>query len=250
MQTTETTRQQYVDLAQWAYEQGHVTVQHDSLFDNLDGSTQMLLTLDWDVDFHDGIFSCREPERPVTDVTWYGAVACCDWQSLRQGLPRAYNHITWTCNGGSPYGTTGYRLPTEAEWEYACRAGSITAFPTGPITQVGYDPIDQSLDQIGWYRGNSGHSKHPVASKLPNAWGMYDMHGNAAEWCHDGWDGLGTGPVTDPDTRTSGSARAVRGGFYGDDAAECRSSARTWAHQDLWMCARGLIGFRVVRSAR
>ena len=143
VQTTEVTNQQYMELAQWAYDHGYVTATSSELRDNLDGSTQILKTLgsgNYEISFSAGVFSCINPDHPVKYVTWYGSVAYCDWLSLQQGLPRAYNHGTWQCNGGNPYTATGYRLPTEAEWEYACRAGSTTAFANGPITQISIAP--------------------------------------------------------------------------------------------------------------
>jgi formylglycine-generating enzyme required for sulfatase activity len=140
VQTTEVTNQQYMDLAQWAYDHGYATATSAILRDNLDGSTRTLKYLgsgSYEITFSAGVFSCINPTHPVKYVTWYGSVAYCDWLSLLQGLPRAYSHATWKCNGDSPYTAAGYRLPTEAEWEYACRAGSTTAFANGEITYTG-----------------------------------------------------------------------------------------------------------------
>ncbi len=204
VQITEVTNQQYMELAQWAYDHGHATATNSELRDNLDGSTQILKRLgpgNLEISFSNGVFSCINADHPVKYVTWYGAAAYCDWLSLQQGLLRAYDHGTWQCNGGNPYAAAGYRLPTEAEWEYACRAGSGTAFANGPITQVQCDPIDPNLDEMGWYCGNTGGLPggwtRPVAQKLPNAWGLYDMHGNLYEWCNDWYGTLwrrGDGP--------------------------------------------------------
>jgi formylglycine-generating enzyme required for sulfatase activity len=122
-------------------------------------------------------------------------------------------------------GTDKYRLPTEAEWEYACRAGNATAFPNGNITtfQCGLDP---NLDAIGWYCGNSKNRVHPVAQKKPNAWGLHDMHGNVQEWCQD-WFGIYPyDEVTNPKGPPEGTYRVMRSGVWYSPARDCRSASR------------------------
>jgi formylglycine-generating enzyme required for sulfatase activity len=246
VQTTEVTNQQYMELAQWAYDHGYATATSASLSDNLDGSTEILKYLgtgDYEMTFSAGVFSCINPTHPVKYVTWYGSVAYCDWLSLQQGLPRAYDHGTWQCNGGSPHTAVGYRLPTEAEWEYACRGGSTTAFANGAITQLGCD-LDPNLDPMGWYCGNAGGWTHPVAQKTPNAWGLYDMHGNEWEWSND-WYGTYGGTVTDPVGPGAGSDRVIRGGDWLNYALGCRSAFR---YSYLPSYAYYSLGFRPVRS--
>ena len=142
-----------------------------------------------------------------------------------------------------------YRLPTEAEWEYAARAGSTTAFANGGITELkcGKDP---SLDAMGWYCGNSDKKTHPVAQKDPNTWGLYDMHGNVWEWCQDWYGEYPSGAVTDPKgpakniLRAFFAYRVLRGGSWGDPAGYCRSTIRCWNHPDNRF---NIFGFRLVR---
>ena len=98
-----------------------------------------------------------------------------------------------------------YRLPTEAEWEYACRAGASTSFFNGEITKKLFWRLDPCLDAIGWYFGNSEKKTHPVAEKQPNAWGLFDMHGNVCEWCQDWYGKYPTMPRRDPQGVTLGS---------------------------------------------
>jgi formylglycine-generating enzyme required for sulfatase activity len=127
-----------------------------------------------------------------------------------------------------------YRLPTEAEWEYACRAGS-----TGDYAG--------RLDEMGWYDGNAGGRTHPVGQKKPNAWGLHDMHGNVWEWCQDWLDKYPSAAVTDPVGRNTGSGRVFRGGGWRYTAADCRSANRlSFAPGDGFY----YLGFRVARTAK
>ena len=132
--------------------------------------------------------------RPVETVSWE------DGQSFIRKINSVQN--------------CGARLPTEAEWEYACRAGS-----TGPYAGNG------NLDEMGWYDDNSGNKTHPVGQKQANAWGFYDMHGNVWEWCGD-WYGDYDGDTSDPTGPASGESRALRGGGWDDNARLCRSAFR------------------------
>jgi formylglycine-generating enzyme required for sulfatase activity len=122
-------------------------------------------------------------------------------------------------------GTDKYRLPSEAEWEYACRAGSTTAFPNGGITKLDCGR-DDNLDSIGWYCGNSNNIIQPAARKKPNAWGLYDMHGNVQEWCQDWFGVYPYDEVTDPKGPPSGSYRVMRGGAWYSPARDTRCASR------------------------
>lgn len=128
-----------------------------------------------------------------------------------------------------------YRLPTEAEWEFACRAGTTTRFHSGNA--------EAHLGEYAWYSGNSGSQLHPVGEKKANSWGLHDMHGNVWEWCHDRYGLLRGGHVTDPTGPVAGLNRVLRGGSWGVAAVRCRSAYRVWnepGYRDY------TIGFRVV----
>jgi formylglycine-generating enzyme len=145
---------------------------------------------------------------------------------------------------------SGYRLPTEAEWEYACREGKdagARAFHSGPITSPGTTPPDRNLDEAGWYAGNSGGNSRPVGLKKPNAFGLYDMHGNAAEWCWDLANMLTTDEVEDPRGGEAGPFRMFRGGSWADPARCCRSAYR--AVFSPIAPSSFLVGFRPASSA-
>ena len=160
-------------------------------------------------------------------------------------------------------GTTKYRLPTEAEWEYACRAGSDTAFSSGPVTVFSCKEPEPALINYAWYCYNSGDispagnfKPHPVKLLKPNRWGLYDMHGNVQEWVQDAceWKSLwkaGTGTytdtyidnITDP-VETKGAHRVVRGGGWHQNSKYQRSAYRTNYKP---MARRNSLGFRIVR---
>jgi formylglycine-generating enzyme required for sulfatase activity len=159
---------------------------------------------------------------PVDTVSWEDAVEFCKRLSERleeKEIGRVY------------------RLPTEAEWEYACRAGSKTSFSFGDDYLL--------LGEYAWFFENSNHQTHPVGEKKPNAWGLYDMHGNVWEWCSD-WHGeYPKGKKTDPVGPKNGSIRVGRGGCWIQGALDCRSAFRHGAPPS----GRGYFsGFRVVMS--
>jgi len=137
-----------------------------------------------------------------------------------------------------------YRLPTEAEFEYAARAGSTGAYANGDITETPSlnEPL---LDAMGWYCFNAGESTHPVAQKQANAWGLYDMHGNVWEWCADTREAgdYPPGQVTDPVSVNPGENRVVRGGSWYHDAWAARSANRDWIKPHYY---NDFLGFRVV----
>jgi formylglycine-generating enzyme required for sulfatase activity len=181
-------------------------------------------------------------ELPVTQVSWNDACAFCNWLSEQHGLAPCYRRDgdSW-CAGntlaGTVTGTWGYRLPTEAEWEYACRAGSIT--------QYGFSDDYRELEQFAWQGMNSIGRARPVGLKPANAFGLYDMHGNVWEWCQDYWDEAWyeKSPTNDPQGPSSGSTRVARGGSWFHFPPFCRSAFRG---NDPPSSRHNCNGFRVV----
>lgn len=183
-------------------------------------------------------------QLPKVDVTWFEAVTYCNALSRREGLTPAYvgSGTTWRWNQDAD----GYRLPTEAEWEYACRAGTTTAFAGGPITDLVCD--DPYLDTVGWYCGNADGERQEVALKAANPWGLHDMHGNVWEWCWDRWADRQPGrPVVDPRGPERGIYRLIRGGSFFDGAPNCRCARR--GSFVLPSVQKDDLGFRVARWA-
>jgi formylglycine-generating enzyme required for sulfatase activity len=155
----------------------------------------------------------KRPDRPVEQVSW---LDCCEFIQQVNGLLPGLHAA----------------LPTEAQWEYACRAGTQSAFNDGsPCTKP--DGLDPALDALGWFDENSSGETHPVRQKRANAWGLHDMHGNVWEWCRDQWDADAyqkrRGIVVDPELRGDGSGgRVARGGSWIDQARLCRAAFRDW----------------------
>ena len=159
--------------------------------------------------------------------------SCVDWNDATAFCQRLTD--TDHTNGELPAGE-GYRLPTEAEWEYACRAGTITAFSFGND--------EQQLGNYGWFSGNVFSYPHAVGMKKPNPWGLYDMHGNVMEWCSDWYDRKLSGG-TDPVGPGGGSRRVLRGGSWGIFPDSCRSASRHYVVPSYRLYN---LGFRVARS--
>ncbi|MBK1878777.1 formylglycine-generating enzyme family protein [Pelagicoccus mobilis] len=203
-----------------------------------------------------GSWPGKGDDHPVTTIDWWSAIKWCNLRSEIEGkVPVYYNssELRWqnVLRNGSQsvfvnWDANGYRLPTEAEWEYACRAGTTTAFYTGPITHPDAKPIDPNLDRAGWYGGNSGTRSHAVGLKEANAWGLYDTHGNVWEWCFDYYGHYNIDNKIDYKGPESGNARVIKGGSWSFIAANCRSSFRSAAYPG----GRGGngLGFRLVHT--
>ena len=159
-----------------------------------------------------------DPTRPVEQVSWE------DVQAFIQRLNSQ---------------ETRYRLPTEAEWEYAARAGSTTAYSFGDDAA--------ELWRYAWYSETAGDATHPVGQLQPNAWGLYDMHGNVWEWVQDWYGPYTAASAVDPEGPASGSDRVIRGGSWFYDAGDCRSAYRRIADPGD---RSDNLGFRLVRTAR
>jgi formylglycine-generating enzyme required for sulfatase activity len=158
----------------------------------------------------------KQPRNPVEQVTWSAAVKFCNVRSVQEGLKPCYNTNTWSCD----FSANGYRLPTEAEWEYACRSGATTSYFFG-------DKVEE-LRSFAWFEANSESKPHPVGQRKPNPWGLYDMAGNVWEWCNDyyGVKYYKQSPVENPRGPTEGEKRVLRGGAWSSSAANCASWVR------------------------
>jgi len=177
-----------------------------------------------------------DPKRPVETVSWEDATNYC---AKLTELERAAGRLA-----------TGYayRLPTEAQWEYACRAGTTTRYSFGDALACddfcGWCAL---FDSNMWWCGNARDQTHPAGQKLPNPWGLYDLHGNVWEWCQDWWsNNLPGGSVIDPTGPATSSSRVIRGGHWGvwnSGSVECRSAHHGGFYPDSGI---SLIGFRVL----
>ncbi|MFC1584597.1 formylglycine-generating enzyme family protein [Fibrobacterota bacterium] len=204
-------------------------------------------------------------DYPVYNIYWDDAALFCNARSIRDGYDTVYSYTGITGfpgNGCALQGLAvdvtknGYRMPTEAEWEYACRAGSGTDYYWGkdhPYPANSTDTSDfngHAIWKVNSYNltsTNAGYGTHPVATKSPNAFGLYDMSGNLYEFCHD-WDGgmYTSEAQVDPAGPATGNYRMVRGGSWGNEASYLRSSNRSFAAPDYEYY---FIGFRTVRTA-
>jgi formylglycine-generating enzyme required for sulfatase activity len=212
----------------------------------------------------DGTGDGSDPQAPVGNVTWFEAAAFANLLSEqhRPPLPPCYTLTGCTgtlgtgmkCTGAklqkaTVYECTGYRMATDAEWEYAARAGTRTAYYSGdvaPNATTGDCAPDPNLLKIAWYCANAAGGTHAVAQLTPNAWGLYDMSGNAAEWVTDVSTGRPPSRAVDPGGEIGTAiARVFRGGLFNSFATLCRSANHSAGSWD----GRGPgLGLRLVRT--
>jgi formylglycine-generating enzyme required for sulfatase activity len=187
----------------------------------------------------------ENPKKPVERVRWRDAKQYCNERSLLEGLKPCYNEKTadWDCD----YSAQGYRLPTEAEWEYACKAGTEGAFDFGQADK---------LKQFAWLSDNASEQTHVVGQKKPNRWGLFDMYGNVSEWCEDVYspayykESLAADPAGPPNPGKD-VKRVMRGGSWKSSPEMCRATFRQGQKTgDTDACFyTDYCGFRCVRRA-
>ena len=183
----------------------------------------------------------KNPDSPVERASWVSAAQYCNMRSSLEGFTPCYDPQTYQCD----FAADGYRLPTEAEWEYACRAGTTAPWSFGAG--------ESQLAKHAWFKTNGEKTTHPVGQKDPNPWGLYDMHGNVAEWCNDFYAQSYQHPdgTLDPTGPALGEERVLRGGSWKSSPDSCRSSARYSEPPGFADVCFGYeaYGFRCVRRA-
>ncbi len=182
----------------------------------------------------------KDPKSPAVRVQWVDAVRFCNKTSEMDGLKPCYDLKTWACD----FEADGYRLPTEAEWEFACRAGTKTKYWSGDDAAA--------LGKVAWFRETSGGATHPVGQKPANAWGLHDMHGNVWQWCNDwyGADSYKESPRENPRGPASGEQRVMRGGAWDSPAEKCRAASRGKDTQSFTDACFGMDSYGLRRVRR
>jgi formylglycine-generating enzyme required for sulfatase activity len=251
----EVTNERYCDYLNWAYSRGLIEVSGSVVY-QAGGTEPYCDTHSYNVDsrihWNGATFAITtgKEDHPVVEVSWYGAVAYCNWRSEQHGRTRCYDLATWTCD----FGANGYRLPTEAEWEYAARGAehdpyhmypwgddvdgsNANYWESGDPDETGGDPRTTA---VAYYDGG----QTPPGLHMANGYGLYDVAGNVWEWCNDWYDSgyYSNSPYDNPHGPASGAFRVLRGGSWNDDGDDLRCAIRSAGAPGL---RNGAAGFRV-----
>ncbi len=237
--TYEVTNDQFAAVMNAALDRGWVTAS-TSTVRNVSGNQQELLDVDSSycrIDYTGGelVVNSGYGDHPVTEVTWYGAVAFAYYLNALEGKEQTYSLTDWSVDADA----TGYRLPSEAEWEYAARGGA----DSGGYTYAG----SNDAGTVAWYYSNSGSTTHTVGTKAANEIGTYDMSGNVWEWVQDWYDSsyYSSSPGSDPEGSASGTYRVLRGGSWAYGTSVLRVALRNWNYPYNSYVS---VGFRLVVS--
>ena len=235
MSRYEVTNQQYCTYLNNARSQGQIEVRADNVVYAVGDNDPYLTTYEGSsysrISYNGSVFTILPDmeNHPVVMVSWYGAVAFANWKSQQQGYQTCYNLTTWVCD----LTKNGFRMPTEAEWEYAARGGHHN-----PYYKYPWGSNSISCSYLNYRNGTIycnplGLSAYPYTATVgyysPNNFGLYDISGNVWEWCNDWYasDYYGSSPYTNPPGPTSGSYRVVRGGAWNFSATYCRVAERS-----------------------
>lgn len=258
----EVTNAEYADVLNWAMGRGYLENFIGGSYDggNVYHNGEVILdigSLSSDIAFRGTQFEVEirnneaQDNHPVNEVSWYGTLAFCNWASEMEGFSPCYNLTPWTLVNRH---SGGYRLPSESEWEYACRGSAANLNRYAPFSFGDDSSLNLSscifspvLDQYMVWCGNDDGWSEDVGTKLPNDYGLHDMHGNIWEWCEDWWHENYNGAPPDGSAWDSpvGSLRVVRGGAWSGSARSCRSAGRSSFTPGATVSC---VGFRVVRS--
>ena len=256
----EVTTQQYCAFLNSTLSNGMIQVNEGIVSDASSGQVPYCLTYSNDfhsqIDYRPAMFSVRTKygvdmsNHPMVEVSWFGAAAYCNWRSLREGYETCYDPATWECD----FSKSGYRLPTEAEWEYAARGGEgdpYYRYPWGDTidgSNANYWSSGDEFDSgahpgtspVGYYDG----SQIPAGVDMANGYGLYDMAGNVLEWCNDRYDSgyYDVSPLDNPTGPAGGDHRVLRGGSWITDTSPCRTAYRYYDYPDTPL---NFAGFRV-----
>jgi len=190
----------------------------------------------WDSVMSDSALSEAADSIPIAGISWTEAAQFCNNLSILCLLDTCYNVTSWACDTSK----NGWRLPSEAEWEYACRSGTVARWYSGV-----HEKRRDDINAISWNRANANWELHEVAKKDSSRWGLHDMLGNASEWTGDWYATYATPDTVNPFGPSSGSFRVVRGGSFADGGySYCRAAARQSYKPTV---KPGMVGFRVVR---